>query len=114
MAISNSNVAANSETVTCSASPAGPKAIPVILYHQLNNGCAATASTCTATTSESVSSTELKNQLTWMKNQGYTSINLTQYDNWLAGNNAGLPAKPFLITVDNGTQNFDLPGRPRS
>lgn len=105
--ISNTGASANSETVNCAASPPGPKAVPVILYHQLNNGCAATASTCTPAASESVSSKELQNQLNWMKGQGYVSINLTKYDNWLAGNNAGLPTKPFLITVDNGTQNFD-------
>jgi hypothetical protein len=108
--LSNSNLAASSETITCSSTAAPPKAIPVIVYHFLNNGCSASALTCSANYPESVSSTEMKNQLDWMKSQGYQSINLTQYDNWLAGNNIGLPAKPFLITVDNGVQNFTLAG----
>jgi hypothetical protein len=111
-AISNSAIGAGTETVNCATYPGGAKAIPVLLYHQLNNGCAATAATCTAAASESVSSKELTNQLTWMKNQGYQSINLTQYDAWLGGNATGLPTKPFLITVDNGIQNFDAGAAP--
>jgi hypothetical protein len=108
--ISNSNVAAGSETITCSSSPAPPKAIPVIVYHFLNVGCKAGAATCGAAEPEGVSSTQLKNQLNYMKTQGYQTINLTQYDNWLAGNDVGLPPKPFLITIDNGAQNFGPTG----
>jgi hypothetical protein len=52
----------------------------------------------------------MKHQLAWMQAQGFKSINLTQYVNWLQGNDVGLPPKPFLITVDNGIQNFTLAG----
>jgi hypothetical protein len=108
--ISNSNVAANSETITCSATAAPAAAIPVLVYHFLNAGCRASAATCGVNEPEGVSSTQLNNQLNYMKSQGYQTINLTQYDNWLAGNTVGLPAKPFLITIDNGAQNFGPTG----
>jgi hypothetical protein len=108
--ISNSNVAANAETITCSSSPIGPKAIPVLVYHFLNVGCKASAGNCGVNEPEGVSSTQLKNQLSYMQGQGYTTITLTQYDNWLQGNTVGLPPKPFLITVDNGAQNFGPTG----
>ncbi len=76
--------------------------VPVLVYHELDNGCAAAAPVCDASDPESVSSAQMTAQLRWMYSEGYRTINLTQYLAWLKGNTAGLPAKPLLITYDNG------------
>jgi hypothetical protein len=80
--------------------------IPVLVYHELNNGCAATTAVCNATDPESVSTAQMTAELSWMHAQGYQTINLTQYLDWLKGNTAGLPAKPLLLTFDNGIGNL--------
>jgi hypothetical protein len=41
-----------------------------------------------------------------MQSQGYQTVNLTQYLDWLRGDSNGLPAKPLLITFDNGIGNL--------
>jgi hypothetical protein len=40
-------------------------------------------------------------QLAWLKANGYRSVTLAQYQQWLAGDDIGV-AKPVLITVDDG------------
>jgi len=79
--------------------------IPVLAYHELNNGCATTSDPCNASDPESVSTKQLTNQLVWLKAQGYHSITMTQYLSWLAGDYTG-PTKPFLIIFDNGIDNL--------
>jgi hypothetical protein len=86
--------------------------IPVIVYHQLNNGCAATAPTCSPSYPESVSTRQMTAQLRWLHNLGYQSVNLTQYLDWLHGDTRGLPAKPVLITFDNGIDNLQAGAVP--
>ncbi len=76
--------------------------IPVLVYHELNNGCAASSAVCNAADPESVSTTQMTAELSWMHSEGYQTINLTQYVAWLKGKATSLPAKPFLITFDNG------------
>jgi len=44
---------------------------------------------------------EADQQLAWLKANGYQSVTLAQYQQWLAGNDIGV-AKPVLITVDDG------------
>ena len=76
--------------------------VPVVVFHEMNNGCQPSAATCSASYPESVSYTEMVNRLGWLHSQGYRSINLTQYIQWLGGDTTGLPAQPILITFDNG------------
>ena len=40
-------------------------------------------------------------ELAWLKANGYRSVTLAQYQQWLGGSNIGV-AKPVLITVDDG------------
>ena len=80
--------------------------IPVLVYHELNNGCDATTAVCNAADPESVSTAQMTAELSYMHSQGYQTVNLTQYLSWLNGNSRGLPAKPFLITFDNGIGNL--------
>ena len=80
--------------------------IPVFVYHELNNGCAATTAVCNGTDPESVSTAQMTAQLAYMHAQGYRTINLTQYIAWGCRQTAGLPPKPFLITYDNGIGNL--------
>ncbi len=44
---------------------------------------------------------EADQQLGWLKANGYQSVTLEQYQQWLAGQDIGI-AKPVLITVDDG------------
>jgi hypothetical protein len=80
--------------------------VPVLVYHELNNGCSATAAVCNAADPESVSTAQMSAELSWMRQQGYRTINLTQYLAWRNGNTRGLPAMPFMITFDNGIGNL--------
>ncbi len=93
---------------TATAAAPGPSIsnIPVLVYHELNNGCAATVQACNGADPESVSTAQMKAELTWMHTQGYQTVNLTQYIAWLHGNTSGLPAKPVLLTFDNGIGNL--------
>jgi hypothetical protein len=94
---------------TASAAPPAPVPvtnIPVLVYHELNNGCDATAAVCNATDPESVSTAQMTAELDYMHSRAYRTIDLTQYLAWLKGNTRGLPSKPFMITFDNGIGNL--------
>ncbi len=43
--------------------------------------------------------------MTTLKSLGYSTITPQQYVQWLQGNNAGLPAKPVLVTFDDNIAN---------
>ena len=76
--------------------------VPVLVYHELNNGCDPTVAVCNAADPESVSTAQMQAELSFMHSQGYQTIDLDQYIDWLHGDTRGLPAKPLLITFDNG------------
>jgi hypothetical protein len=80
--------------------------IPVLTWHELNNGCAASALVCNATDPESVSTTQLTNELAYLKTQNYHSISASQYSAWLSGKAVTLPANPIFLMADNGIYNF--------
>jgi hypothetical protein len=80
--------------------------VPVLVYHEMNNDCPASASVCHSHDYESVSAAQFTAEMAWMYQQGYHTITLPQYLGWLAGENVKLPSKPFLITVDNGIGDF--------
>jgi hypothetical protein len=95
-------------TTAATAQTPGPSIadIPVLVYHELNNGCAPTAAACNAKDPESVSTAQMTAELSWLHSQGYRTVTLTQYLAWLKGDTSGLPTKPLLLTFDNGIGNL--------
>lgn len=85
---------------------AGAAGIPVLVYHEMNNGCAASAPVCHAHDPESVSTTQFAGQMAYLHAQGYHTVTLNQYLSWLADPHTVLPRKPVLLTDDNGIGNF--------
>jgi hypothetical protein len=85
---------------------AGAAGIPVLVYHEMNNGCAASAPVCDAQDPESVSTTQFTRQMNYLRGEGYHSVTLNQYLSWLADPHTVLPRKPILLTADNGIGNF--------
>jgi hypothetical protein len=81
-------------------------AVPVLVYHEMNNGCAPTALTCVASDPETVSTAQFTAEMNYLLKAGYHSISLAQYDAWLKNARTKLPSKPVLITADNGIGNF--------
>jgi hypothetical protein len=80
--------------------------IPVLVYHEMNNGCQPTAPVCIASDPETVSTTQFTDEMSYLAKSGYHTVNLAQYDAWLRNEKTPLPAKPVLITADNGIGNF--------
>eukprot|EP00047_Mylnosiga_fluctuans_P022891 m.128569 g.128569 ORF g.128569 m.128569 type:complete len:455 (-) comp9415_c0_seq9:259-1623(-) len=80
----------------CTANAA--TSIPVLCYHQLNSADNSLVSVTTA---------QFAQQMDFLVAQGYQTISPDQYVAWLQGNGTtpGLPAKPILITFDDGTLN---------
>ncbi|HEX4833435.1 MAG TPA: hypothetical protein VH478_20350 [Trebonia sp.] len=89
-------------------------AIPVLSWHQIDNGCAPTAAQCTnpGTQADSVSQKQFYDQLNWLSTRGYHSITADQYVKWATGQQVMLPSKPVLLTVDDGIVNFYAGGTP--
>jgi hypothetical protein len=80
--------------------------IPVLVYHEMNNGCKASAVICKSPDYETVSSAQFQQEMQWVYSQGYHTVTLPQYLAWLSNPHMLLPSKPFFITVDNGIGNF--------
>ena len=89
-----------------------PREIPVLAYQQLDNGCAATALMCdrTGAGAEVLSERQFYDQMSYLHSQGYSTITDTQYVRWATHKAVALPAKPILLTVDDGIDNFYAPG----
>lgn len=81
-------------------------AVPVLVYHEMNNGCLPTAPVCIASDPETVSTAQFTAEMSYLLKAGYHSISLAQYDAWLKNARTRLPPKPVLITADNGIGNF--------
>ncbi len=69
--------------------------IPILCYHNLNP---------TVRGSMNMSPEKFESQLAWLKNNGFTFISLKEAAEYLQGKRATLPAKPVVITVDDGWQ----------
>jgi hypothetical protein len=82
--------------------------IPVLSYHQMDNGCAPTAQRCAAAGSsvDSVTQRQFYEQMSWLYNHGYRTMTSEQYVTWATGGQVMLPAKPVLLTADDGIANF--------
>jgi hypothetical protein len=81
-------------------------AVPVLVYHEMNNGCAPSAPVCEAKDPETVSTAQLTAELAYLLKAGYRTISLAQYEAWLRDPSTLLPARPILLTADNGIRNF--------
>jgi hypothetical protein len=96
--------------------------IPVLAWHQIIAGvptttaedviwnfghdCKPTAAVCDAKNNdETVSVTQFSYELGYLKKSGYQSVTAAQYQAWAARKTVALPAKPILLTVDDGTLN---------
>jgi len=82
--------------------------VPVVAWHQMDNGCPATAARCTnpAYSAGNVTERQFYDQMSWLYSHGYRTITAAQYVAWATGKNVMLPAKPVLLTVDDGIANF--------
>jgi Bacterial Ig-like domain (group 3) len=89
-----------------------PSSIPVLDWHELNNGCDPTAPVCNAADPESVSTAQLTAELGYLKAQGYKTISPLQYEQWTEGANQRLPTKPVFLVDDNGIENFLAGAQP--
>lgn len=103
---SSSPLLAVSRVPLVPATSSNASSVPVLVYHEMGNRCAATAPVCHSPDYESVSTAQFAAEMGWMHHHGYHTITLPQYLRWLADKKVKLPAKPFLITVDNGIGNF--------
>lgn len=74
------------------------KGIPVLYYHSIRP---------TEDNELILSPEKLKEQLSFLKSEGYTSLTLSEFSSYIL-NNAPIPEKSFLITFDDGyMDNYD-------
>jgi hypothetical protein len=81
-------------------------AVPVLVYHEMNNGCKPSAPVCKSGDPETVSTTQFTAEMEYLARHGYHSVTMGQYTAWLADGQTLLPARPVLIIADNGIFNF--------
>src|SRR5579872_206264 len=67
--------------------------VPVLVYHVLNP---------TIPSSMTITPERFETQIKWLKDNGYTVIPLKELVSYLQGRNVSLPAKPIVITADDG------------
>lgn len=76
--------------------PSDPTAlsVPVILYHRI---------TSKDKPSHEVTRPELfREHMKWLSQEGYTTISVEQLSEYMRGNMVNMPAKPIVITFDDG------------
>lgn len=67
--------------------------VPILVYHVLNPSIPS---------SMTITPERFETQVKWLKDNGYTVIPLKQLVNFLQGKKVTLPAKPIVITADDG------------
>ncbi|QLH43990.1 MAG: polysaccharide deacetylase family protein [Coxiellaceae bacterium] len=70
-----------------------PISVPVLVYHVLNPKI---------TSNITITPETFESQVKWLKDNGYTVIPLQELVSYLQGKNVALPAKPVVITADDG------------
>jgi len=106
------SVSSNASVPETSVTTAVPSSIPVLDWHELNNGCKKTVAVCNAADPESVSTAQLTAELSYLKDQGYHTVSATQYVDWTEGSHAALPSNPILLVADNGIESFLAGAQP--
>ena len=87
--------------------------VPVLVYHEMNNGCEPAAKTCVnPKDAETVSTAQFLAEMNYLARVGYHTISLAQYVTWLLDRKTELPRKPILLTADNGIGNFLVNAEP--
>lgn len=66
--------------------------VPVLLWHGIGD----------ERDGYTITQREFENQIALLDQLGYTAISMRQWADFRAGNSAGLPAKPILLTFDDG------------
>lgn len=90
----------------------GVRNVPVLVYHEINDGCSASASVCQPHTyaggsdPESVSTAQFARQMKYLHDAGYRTVTMAQYVAWIRNENAPMPRKPILLVADNGIGPF--------
>jgi peptidoglycan/xylan/chitin deacetylase (PgdA/CDA1 family) len=72
--------------------PVNPGAVPVLAYHGIND----------SHDGWSVSQLEFARQMQMLRRMGFRALSIAQYVRLLGGDSTGLPARPILITFDDG------------
>lgn len=80
------------ETARFRALPARPGAVPVLVWHGIDD----------ARDGYSTSRRAFARQIALLRRLGYTAIGTRQWAAFRAGRGAGLPARPILLTFDDG------------
>ena len=85
-----------------------PYQIPVLTYHQLNNGCSPDAALChrTGTGTEILTTAQFYAEMSYLHEQGYHTITASSYVLWATHKPVLLPSKPILLTADDGIYSF--------
>ncbi len=78
--------------------------VPIVMYHSIMKKSKQMGKYV-------ITPTELENDLIYLKNHGYTSINMTELINYVY-NDGQLPPKPVIITFDDGNLNNYIYGKP--
>lgn len=80
--------------ISCSIAVAdNAVSVPILVYHVLNP---------TVPSSMTITPEKFESQIKWLKDNGYTVVPLKQVVSYLQGNKVTLPAKPIVITADDG------------
>ena len=76
--------------------------VPVLVYHEMNNGCKPTAILCPGKDPETVSTRQFASEMKYLAGAGYHTVTMEQYVAWLRNGQTRLPVNPILIMADNG------------
>ena len=74
--------------------------VPVMMYHEFVTKSDLNAGV--AFDEYAIWQTEFEQDLIWLKQNGYTTITCRQLAEYMEGKNQNLPAKPILLTADDG------------
>jgi hypothetical protein len=72
--------------------PPNPGEVPVLAYHGINDSRDGWA----------VTQVEFARQMQMLRRMGFRALSIAQYARFLRGDSVGLPARPILITFDDG------------